>query len=538
MVREIFGRTLFLLFTFLTVATSYILNIYTAMNNSLHGSSTSNEGNDDVFINDTPDGMDNYVDDTLFPMLDEGSLDHAILESLFYNEMALLNNSGINENNTKGDIPTFSIGDNDSFLVPQANSTTDNVENGGNSHLPVPSNYSGIPLHLDSQTTNLGNDSIVIPSHSLQNENSMFTHANQHNTTDPLQNLCAAPSYPDIRTSVPNPLGGAIDSQNAVHHLYPYPHGVTPSIGEITLSHQYAQQDQISASTLPRKLTVQLPMHTIVTGSGIRHNVIPVTDNNDATQKEQQAPITQNDIDIPTKPTSPSAEEKKRKKLIAQFATLAGRLGITLPPQVLQKLTDKAADATNAGTSMTPNPILSDTVTVVPSSTTVTQTVSDNPMETECTNNNEAESPAQPQPVLLQQVQKSAAEAIAAVDNKRSITAVGASTNIDSTYGATDGNKPYSKKRKKPRLSDCEQKLAELKSENSILKRHLDNIANQNARLDEERMKAEKQMRQMLQDNSPDSILDPIVKNFTEMYSDYGRKRHDELNFHLQQLQR
>jgi predicted RNase H-like nuclease (RuvC/YqgF family) len=133
-----------------------------------------------------------------------------------------------------------------------------------------------------------------------------------------------------------------------------------------------------------------------------------------------------------------------------------------------------------------------------------------------------------PQPVqtaapTIQQIQSTAAEAIASVSNKRT---------------AGDDNRPYSKRRKKPRLPDCERKLAELKAENELLKRHLDNISNKSMVLEKERIAAEQKMRAMLQANAPDHELEPLVKNFAEMYSDYGRKRHEELNFHLEQLQR
>lgn len=97
---------------------------------------------------------------------------------------------------------------------------------------------------------------------------------------------------------------------------------------------------------------------------------------------------------------------------------------------------------------------------------------------------------------------------------------------------------PYSKRRKKPRLHECEERLAELKAENDRLKQHLDNVNNHSMKLQLERVKAEKQMRNMLETNVSDQELAPVVQNFTEMYSDYGKKRHEELNFHLGQLQR
>jgi hypothetical protein len=71
-----------------------------------------------------------------------------------------------------------------------------------------------------------------------------------------------------------------------------------------------------------------------------------------------------------------------------------------------------------------------------------------------------------------------------------------------------------------------------------VLKRHLDNISNQTAKLEQERRSVERKMRKMFEEGSPDHEIDAIVKNYAEMYSDYGKKRDQELTFHLEQLQR
>lgn len=489
------------------------------MNNSLHGSISSTDGTDDAFINDHPDGMENYVEDILFPMLDEGSLDHAILESLFYNEISLMNSSNSSTNEDIAPKDTLS-NDTHSFLLPSVQPGLDSLQTTGSHDI----------------------DMSLLPNISHQHGNLT--------EPDPFRNVGVGQGNP---TGLVGPNGT----------LYP-PGGHAPT-GMLGTSCQPSLKLQALSSSPQRKLSVQLPKHTLVTGGGIRHNVLPVLDKND-TERTELPPVllaaehtntttattTISKVSSTTNPTSPStAEEKKRQKLISQFATLAGRLGITLPPQVFQKLTGQAvADATPTTNAVTTMASVPDPIPVVsrPTATSTTPDDATNPhfaIESKITETANQQQPlvSPPQPVLLQQVQKSAVEAIAAVTSKRSLTPAGASTTTATT--ATDqvdspmeSNKPYSKKRKKPRLSDCELKLAELQSENVILKRHLDNICDRNARLDEDRMKAEQQMRQMLHDNAPDSILDPVVKNFTEMYSDYGRKRHDELNFHLQQLQR
>lgn len=237
---------------------------------------------------------------------------------------------------------------------------------------------------------------------------------------------------------------------------------------------------------------------------GIRHNVAVAP-----------APLPAR-VQPPPKSPQPT-EEEKRKKLVSQFATLANRLGITLPPPVLQKLTMQATSAggfhsrsTDATTQslQVEAPISASTGNLSP---TVSFNDSSQPPAEETT------APA------IQQIRSTAAEAIASVSNKRT---------------AVDDNRPYSKRRKKPRLPDCERKLTELKAENELLKRHLDNISNKSMALEKERIAAEQKMRVMLQTNAPDHELESLVKNFSEMYSDYGRKRHEELNFHLEQLQR
>lgn len=259
----------------------------------------------------------------------------------------------------------------------------------------------------------------------------------------------------------------------------------------------------------------------LASSRGIRHNVtVPLaTPLQQQQQQQHQQPAL---AAAPPRPP-PVSEEEMRKKLVIQFATLAGRLGITLPPQVVQKLTNKVVTgiAVPATLSVAPPDAMATAITLapVPSSTVPSPTVT-----TSAVASLSAVAPPVAPPVI-QQLQSTAVEAIAVVSGKRAAFAV-------------EDGKPYSKRRKKPRLSDCERKLAELQAENSLLKSHLDNIANQNHNLDQERIKAETQMRAMLQESAPDAQLDPVVQNFTEMYSDYGRKRHEELNFHLEQLQR
>ena len=167
----------------------------------------------------------------------------------------------------------------------------------------------------------------------------------------------------------------------------------------------------------------------------------------------------------------PQAEDPK---LVAQFATLASRLGINLPSDLVQSLRE--------GQSVE----LPDT-------------------------------------------------AQSTDDSKQ---AASSSTNQHQKRPAPASSAAATKRRKKPRLVDCERQLADLKAENERLKLHLTNMRSQSHKLDQEREEAEQRMRTMLQVGAEPQELDAVVKEYAELYSDYGRRRQQEMTFHLEQLQR
>lgn len=136
-------------------------------------------------------------------------------------------------------------------------------------------------------------------------------------------------------------------------------------------------------------------------------------------------------------------------------------------------------------------------------------------------------------------LRRTAEEAIAAVTRKRchdeSMRATAANPQSDSAAV----KQAYAKRKKKPRMSDCETRLAQLRAENEKLKRHLDNITNQTAKNEQNRLKAEATMKQMMENSeTPTEELDAVIREYSEAYSDYGRRRHEELSFHLEQLQK
>ena len=131
----------------------------------------------------------------------------------------------------------------------------------------------------------------------------------------------------------------------------------------------------------------------------------------------------------------------------------------------------------------------------------------------------------------VEELRKTAEQAIAAVSRKRPPE--------DPKETNQANNKPlYSKRRKKPRLSDCESKLAQLKAENKVLKLHLQNVSNKAHQIEQGKEESARRIKQLHDHNAGPEELDKVVKEMTDMYSDYGCNRQQELSFHLEQLSR
>eukprot|EP00542_Grammatophora_oceanica_P003599 CAMPEP_0194066936 /NCGR_PEP_ID=MMETSP0009_2-20130614/86292_1 /TAXON_ID=210454 /ORGANISM="Grammatophora oceanica, Strain CCMP 410" /LENGTH=607 /DNA_ID=CAMNT_0038719931 /DNA_START=52 /DNA_END=1875 /DNA_ORIENTATION=- len=177
------------------------------------------------------------------------------------------------------------------------------------------------------------------------------------------------------------------------------------------------------------------------------------------------------------------APSDKKQHLISQFTTLANRLGISLAPQIIEQVT--------TGQPLSPNSAMS-----------------------------VAEAAAAAPPAPLSQPPNMA---------KRSSSAAAA---------AAAGGPLYSKRRKKPRLDDCRVRLAELKAEKELLQRHLDQVQNRSKTFDLQRQAASDKMKKLMHEGASPDQLNELLHGFTDMYSDYGRCRHQELVFHLRQLER
>lgn len=224
-------------------------------------------------------------------------------------------------------------------------------------------------------------------------------------------------------------------------------------------------------------------------------------------------------------------DEEKKAKLVTQFATLASRLGITLPPQVVQSLAGVAAGTKDQ------HPITSGTPPRNGNALATNGTAAKiQPRSTLPSSNSADALSSHVKPCEQVQFLHSAAEAaVMTVTKKRSFSDADGNAAAASSQPAKPA---YSKRRKKPRLADCEHKLLHLQTENAMLKRHLANVSQKSQAQDAERIQAEEKMRVMLEQNASPEELDAVVSYYKEMYSDYGRRRHQEILFHLEQLQR
>jgi len=266
------------------------------------------------------------------------------------------------------------------------------------------------------------------------------------------------------------------------------------------------------SSGVPPPVPHSLPVHAAAARAGQ-----PVA----TTMPIQQVPVTVTLLEqaIHGQPVQTAASEVSQERatqLVSQFATLASRLGISLPPNVLSSLTVAAAanEAQSTGTSSASLPP-AEPLRTAPDSTLSSATAR----------------PVTNDPPKVKELESTAEAAIAAVNETRK--------RKEEAPATSSGSRPlYSKRRKKPRLSDCEAKLAALRSENEMLKRHLANVTNKAQAFDQNREQATQEMKRMIQENAPPEKLNPLLHKFSEMYSDYGRHRHQELTFHLDQLEK
>jgi hypothetical protein len=247
-------------------------------------------------------------------------------------------------------------------------------------------------------------------------------------------------------------------------------------------------------------------------------------------------------ISNPTIPTVPRDSQpiltgNTQKQLVHQFQSLASRFGITLPPQVLNEIT-KAAAASHT------RPNASSAVAGAPS--LLTQKLhggtNANPVERKKLNDSVVGNhiPLTPLstsniPNNIKQLHEAAEAAIAAVESSRNSGDV-----------IVEPTKPTTVRRKrKATMPENEEKLQQLKAENEMLRRQWERRTHSEAKFEEERKASEKKLKEIVmissgknENQSKQQEAKATLSRFSEMYSDYGRYRQEELIFHLNQLER
>lgn len=463
------------------------------------------------------------------------SLDHALLESLFYNEMMLMDDSSP----LSTDFLSYISGTDTNRLQQQQQQL--------NHHPQQFALTSADPSTLVERDLlrDFGVSSLPTPSNGISSE--------------------LSPSWPGMLLSPPTDSSQQMPYQPPQQHIPQQQHLQHVSPSEST--------GYINGTTAPTLLYPPGPSSTSSTNS-----LLSIASSTTAPSTTAMMTASFQSAASSVAGTTPVSQERA-KQLVSQFATLASRLGIELPQTVLQSLI--VAAATNESTTAPPT-VGAPTIAVEPPAAHAHRTtisVSDasfaaanthprmslppvtSPYATAAAvyaNANGAESlPASPvktEPVISRSISAPMLhEAMAAVTLKRTWSGDeqnhNSAASVDSgdapQYNQSNHNNnsngsqaPYSKRRKKANLSECEARLAALKAENEMLKRHLDNVSNQTHKIDQERQNTAVEMRRLLAQGATPEQIDAVVDRFSETYSDYGRHRHQELTFHLDQLQR
>jgi len=111
------------------------------------------------------------------------------------------------------------------------------------------------------------------------------------------------------------------------------------------------------------------------------------------------------------------------------------------------------------------------------------------------------------------------------------------------THGAEEKQSKIVRKRQKESVEDLEARVNELRSENADLQAHLMNVTQRTNEVQKQRQAMERLMVTKLvevgdKEDSDQSELAKVVKQYTDIYADYGKCRQREVQFHLSQLEK
>ena len=486
-------------------------------------------------------------------------LDHALLESLFYNEMVMLETpvGGASAATATSDLPclpTTDEHDDTAHTIVEKEILRDfGVDGGGGffsstATMNVSSSnqvFAPAPAHHHPQN---------LPQHNpIQNY-----HSSQQQQQQQQQEYQYQPQQFSSTEFVPTGVNSSTNIPSTTASMV------------YTDSQATATAAAAAAAMLPRGSNKLASSSTISTTVPFTHHPLPQhpsdndkdnNNNNDSNNESQQGIVS-------------AVPQDRARQLVDQFATLASRLGIDLPDSVLQSLTSAAAkndpslliknsqkpEGTTTTTTKTTKAAAKKIATKISPANVknpppLIATIPDDDIKGQIDSDKTVVGMA---PTVME-LRKTAEESIAAVTRKpRDQTTTTSTKRIDekrkeispesasategaatSTTNSNDSKPTYSKRRKKPRLSDCETKLAQLKAENEQLKRHLQNVSNKAHKFDKEKEEAGKNIARLIHDpNAGPREMGMSVRKFSDMYSDYGVNRQQELSFHLEQLQR
>lgn len=405
---------------------------------------------------------ENLLEGGLDDFLNDSSLEHALLESIFYNEMMAMENI----NSGFGLLESLEE-DNDIDIQYSSSSVQDDSE----------SDLGGSSVHTASNQPPAPAAATTLHSHSAS------AGGRFHSTSHPnLQQLNCDTIQLTSHTHVNQ-------YTNVAHPVY------VPPV----------------PAPVPVPVNARPPYHVSMTNHAIPTNT-----------KDSQH--------IPT--------GVSQSQLVNQFQSLASRFGITLPPQVLNEITKAAATSRtrpDASSSISSTPSL---LTQKLHGGTNAKSIEENkmtgagaaiqiPITTPLSTSNV--------PNNIKQLHEAAEAAIAAVESSRKNGDV-----------IVEPIKPTTIRRKrKATMPESEEKLQQLKAENEMLRRQWERRTHNEAKFEEERKASEKKLKEIVmvtndknEKPSKQQEAKETLSRFSEMYSDYGRYRQEELIFHLNQLER
>eukprot|EP00531_Pseudo-nitzschia_arenysensis_P014953 CAMPEP_0116154284 /NCGR_PEP_ID=MMETSP0329-20121206/21700_1 /TAXON_ID=697910 /ORGANISM="Pseudo-nitzschia arenysensis, Strain B593" /LENGTH=674 /DNA_ID=CAMNT_0003651257 /DNA_START=91 /DNA_END=2115 /DNA_ORIENTATION=+ len=508
-----------------------------------------------------------------------GALDHALLESLFYSEM-MFDSTTLSAQSlpTEHDTPhtivekeilrDFGVGSGTSLFQDPAQSSPDSAP------LPAPTDTP----HYDSSHMNPQNGSssyatgVLPPQVPPQQQHQQHQQQQQQQPIHQHQQPMHRPQGAPLHHQAPPPASAVPQyAHNGSTPNYAVPSGVTNASA--------VPQPTTSNPQHPQSVGMPVYMDTQATATAAAAAAAMLGNNgNIKVQSSQSLPAlaspnttrkaaslggysssnpgltsAASSNGIPQQPITsnkrPRVPEQRARQLVDQFATLASRLGIDLPNSVLQSLTSAAAkndptllnDTSATGATSATAASANTTTTATSTTTSATLNSATAAVPNKASGASSELTAMAPTVVELRNIAEEAIAAVAQSNMNRSASTENLSRAASSqARPANPENKPtYSKRRKKPRLSDCEAKLAQLKAENEQLKRHLQNVSNKAHKFDKEKEEAGKQIARFMNDpNAGPREMETSVTKFSDMYSDYGVNRQQELSFHLEQLQR